>query len=150
MKNRWLKIVLVASLALNLAFISAVVFKRHLGRNTSVPEDINLQPGLNLQLDQKQKLDTIINKFRLQLVQYKQEILEKRIEIIEELSDPECDFDQLSIKTQALNQFEKLMNTSFVETLIEINNLLDARQRLSFLLSLSKNWFFIHESPSGD
>jgi hypothetical protein len=105
---------------------------------------------LNIHQNQKEILDNIINRFRLQLIKSKQNILEKRIEIIEELSDPEVDFGLLETKTGELNEYENAMNNTFVETLIDINNLLDEKQRLSFLLKLSQNWFFINESTSVD
>ena len=99
--------------------------------------------------NQKKHLDTIIKQFRLQLIKSKQNILEKRIEIIEELSDPEVDFGILKTKTQELNKYENQMNNIFVEALININNLLDEKQRLSFLLKLSQNWFFMEETADG-
>ena len=150
MKNKGLKILLVASIALNLAFLSGFVIKKFLNRTTEPQSEIEAGINLNIHQNQRERLDNIINRFRLQMIKSKQNILEKRIEIIEELSDPEVDFGLLKTKTQELNEYENQMNTAFVETLININNLLDEKQRLSFLLKLSQNWFFVKESTSGN
>lgn len=150
MKNKGLKILLVASIALNLAFLSGFVIKKIVNRKTEPQSGIEAGINLNIHQDQKEILDSIIKRFRLQMIKSKQNILEKRIEIIEELSDPEVDFGLLKTRTQELNEYENQMNTAFVEALININNLLDEKQRLSFLLKLSQNWFFIKESASGN
>jgi len=149
MKNKELKILLVASIALNLAFFSGLGIKKFLNRDKKQEIVLNFRIDLDLHQNQKNHLDTIIKQFRLQLIKSKQDILEKRIEIIEELSDPEVDFGVLKTKTQELNKYENQMNNTFVETLININNLLDEKQRLSFLLKLSQNWFFMEETADG-
>ncbi len=149
MKNKGLKILLVASIALNLAFFSGLGIKKFLNRDKKQETVLNFRIDLDIHQNQKKHLDTIIKQFRLQLIKSKQNILEKRIEIIEELSDPEVDFGILKTKTQDLNKYENQMNNIFVEALININNLLDEKQRLSFLLKLSQNWFFMEETADG-
>ncbi len=146
MKNKELKILLVASIALNLAFFSGLGIKKFLNRDKKQETVLNFRIDLDIHQNQKNHLNTIIKQFRLHLIKSKQDILEKRIEIIEELSDPEVDFGVLKTKTQELNKYENQMNNTFVETLININNLLDEKQRLSFLLKLSQNWFFMEET----
>ncbi|MCK4943574.1 MAG: hypothetical protein KAS65_08350 [Candidatus Aminicenantes bacterium] len=149
MKNKELKILLVASIALNLAFFSGLGIKKFLNRDKKQETVLNFRIDLDIHQNQKNHLNTIIKQFRLHLIKSKQDILEKRIEIIEELSDPEVDFGVLKTKTQELNKYENQMNNTFVETLININNLLDEKQRLSFLLKLSQNWFFMEETADG-
>lgn len=149
MKNKGLKILVVASIALNLAFFSGLGIKKFLNRDKKQETVLNFRIDLDIHQNQKKHLDTIIKQFRLQLIRSKQDILEKRIEIIEELSDPEVDFGILKTKTQELNKYENQMNNIFVEALININNLLDEKQRLSFLLKLSQNWFFMEETIDG-
>jgi hypothetical protein len=149
MKNKGLKILLVASIALNLAFFSGLGIKKFLNRDKKQETVLNFRIDLDIHQNQKKHLNTIIKQFRLQLIRSKQGILEKRIEIIEELSDPEVDFGILKTKTQELNKYENQMNNIFVEALININNLLDEKQRLSFLLKLSQNWFFMEETADG-
>lgn len=149
MKNKGLKILLVASIALNLAFFSGLGIKKFLNRDKKQETVLNFRIDLDIHQNQKKHLDTIIKQFRLRFIKSKQDILEKRIEIIEELSDPEVDFGVLKTKTQELNKYENQMNNTFIETLININNLLDEKQRLSFLLKLSQNWFFMEETADG-
>jgi hypothetical protein len=148
MKGKGIKILLVASIALNLAFLSTTIFKRYFSAEKKKKKEIVIKTDLNIKEDQKEKIQTIVKKFRVQLVKLKQDILDKRIEIIEELSDPEFNFEILKTKTEELNEFENLLNDNFINTLIKINNLLDSKQRLGFLLRLSKNWFFISEPSS--
>jgi hypothetical protein len=145
MKTKWMIILLVASFALNLALLSTTVVRKLISTDNKTKKEIVIKTALNLNESQKEKMQKIIKKFRVQLVQIKQDILEKRIEIIDELGDPEFNFEVLKTKTEELNTFENQLNYNFVNTLMEINNLLDSKQRLSFLLRLSKNWFFIKE-----
>ena len=145
-KGKWLKLVLTASLALNLAFAAPYIYNKFLVRyeDPESVKDIKLKKtALNLREKQKEQLDTIIKKFKLSLMRYKQEILEKRIDIIDELGDPEFDPETVTAHTDELSKLENELNLLFVETLIQINALLDPGQRLDFLYKLSKNWFFI-------
>ncbi|MCU0288880.1 MAG: periplasmic heavy metal sensor [Acidobacteria bacterium] len=146
-KCKWLKLFLVASLALNLAFITPYFYHRY-KTPPSHPKQVKekkaeLKNGLNLQPDQKKKLDEIIKSFRLNMSKYKRDILEKRIAIIDELGDPEFDPDIITARTNELNKLENELNLLFVDNLVKINALLEPGQRLNFLYKLSKNWFFI-------
>jgi len=58
-------------------------------------------------------------------MRYKQEILEKRIDIIDELGDPSFDPQTITTRTDELNQLENELNLLFVDTLIRINALLE-------------------------
>ena len=145
MKAKWLKLVLAASLALNLAFAAPYIYNKFLIKNKELEKEIKLKTKstLNLQKEQKDQLDSIIKKFRLNMMRYKQEILEKRIDIIDELGDPSFDPQTITTRTDELNQLENELNLLFVDTLIQINALLEPGQRLNFLYKVSKNWFFI-------
>jgi Spy/CpxP family protein refolding chaperone len=148
-KGTWLKLVLTASLALNLAFAAPYIYNKFIVRDEEPVEDIKLEKTtLNLRKEQKESLDSIIKKFRLSLMRYKQEILEKRIDIIDELGDPEFDPETVTARTNELSKLEKELNLLFVETLIQINALLEPGQRLNFLYKLSKNWFFINRKKT--
>ena len=140
---KWLKLVLTASLALNLAFAAPYIYNKFLVKDAEPVKEIKLKTTLNLREEQKEQLDTIIKKFKLSLMRYKQEILEKRIDIIDELGDPEFDPETITDCTNELNKLENELNLVFVETLVQINALLEPGQRLNFLYKLSKNWFFI-------
>lgn len=146
--NKWIKILLIASLAFNLAFVISAITKKFLHNDSDSLKRTLQSPELILHNSQKNEVYAIMKQFRIRLMEFKQDILEKRMDIIEELSDPECDFNQLKNKTNELNEYENQMNNLFVETLIRINNLLDPKQRLSLLLKLSENWFFIHDPES--
>jgi hypothetical protein len=150
MNNKGIKIVLVASIALNLAFVSGFIIKKLKNNSVKPPAETEIGVDLNIQPDQRKSLNQIFGQFRLQTTKFKQDILEKRIEIIEELSNPDIDFQLLNTKTQELNEYENQMNNSFVEILVKINNLLDEKQRLSFLFKLSQNWFFMENSTQND
>ena len=149
MKIRWLILLLVASIAFNLAFIIS-------GLTQKSPSPENRTPGnglqvtdLNLNPDQREMLKSIIKKSRLDLSKFKQDILEKRIEIVEELSKADYDPETLKNKTDELNQLENTMNHLFIDTLIQANNLLHPDQRLSFMVGLGKNWFQFRRTGEG-
>jgi len=145
MKNKWIKIILIASITFNIAFISNVIYKRVSLKDKKNVEDLKFKTKIELNNDQKEKLNFIMKNFRINLVQSKNDILEKRIDIIEQLSDPEYDLDILKSKTNELNEVENQLNLNFVKTLIRISDILNSKQRLNFLLNLSENWFFIKQ-----
>ena len=150
MTSKGLKMVLVASIALNLALASGYVLKAFNSHPSNSPAETEIGVDLDIQPDQRKSLNQIFGQFRLQTTKFKQDIVEKRIEIIEELSNPDIDYQLLNTKTQELNEYENQMNNIFIETLLKINNLLDEKQRLSFLFKLSQNWFFVETSTQED
>lgn len=146
-KCKWLKLVLVASLALNLAFTAPYIYNKFFVKNekTLKVKETLLKEGLDLRPEQKKQLDAIMKTFRLNLMKYKRDILEKRIAIIDELGDPEFDPEIITTRTSELNKLENELNLLFVDNLVQINALLEPQQRLHFLYKLSKNWFFINK-----
>jgi Spy/CpxP family protein refolding chaperone len=149
MKNKWLKIILAASLALNLAFISTTLYRvitDHARQDISKKKRY-AKTGFNLRQDQKEKIKKIVKQFRVNLLEYKQDILDKRIAIIEAMSGTETNLPDIEEKTNQLNHLENRLNMLFVEALIQINSLLEPEQRLKLLYKLSQNWFFIHKPP---
>jgi Spy/CpxP family protein refolding chaperone len=154
MKNKWFKILLIASLAFNLAFAATMIFRKTASQETRPPRN-RFQgrewPGKNdikLRDQQKKEIREIFRSNRRRLMEHKQNIMDKRIEIIEALSDAEFDPEEIKKKTAELNQVEDQLNLLFVDALIEVNHILDDGQRLNFLLRLSRNWFFIKESKT--
>lgn len=150
MKNKWLKIILTASLAFNLAFLSTALYKKFsapvkkIGSETKKP----FKSDFKLQVEQKEEIKKIINQFKINLMEHKQNILDKRIAIIEAMNDPEFNVEDIENKTAELNESENRLNLIFVDALVMINNILNAEQRSNFLLKLSRNWFFIKEDSS--
>lgn len=148
MKNKWMKIILAASLALNLAFVSTAIYREVTHRHKTGKEhkhEMTFNPEFNLDQDQKEKIKKIMREFRMNLLEYKTDILDKRIGIIEAMSETESNPDDIDTKTKELNRLENELNVLFVEALIQINALLEPEQRLKFLYRLSKNWFFIEK-----
>jgi Spy/CpxP family protein refolding chaperone len=151
MTNKWLKLLLAASIAFNLAFVAAALFRAEESstykRERGMTREANSGNGVHLRSEQKTEIRQIIKKFKLNMLTYKQDILDKRIAIIEALSDSEFNPEEIEKKTGELNQLENRLNLIFVDALVQINNILDSKQRLKFLLKLSKNWFFIKGRP---
>lgn len=143
MKNKWLKIILTASLALNLAFFSTYFYKQSAAKTAHAKRTPKFDDRLNLKKEQKEKLGAIIKNFRITKLQFKQEILEKRMDIIDELGSHDYDLENIKTKIDELNKLENRLNLDFVDTLVHITNILDSKQRLNFLYRLSENWFFI-------
>jgi Spy/CpxP family protein refolding chaperone len=144
-KCKWLKLILAASLALNLAFTAPYAYNKFFAKHQKplMVKETKLKEGLDPQPEQKKQLDAIIKTFRLNLMKYKRDILEKRIEIIDELGDPEFDPEIITTRTNELNKLENELNLLFVDNLVQINALLEPEQRLNFLYKVSRNWFFI-------
>lgn len=149
MNNKWLKILLAASLALNVAFGVTLIFK---GKDSSEPtwrkhrshyNDRSGQHEMNLREEQRKEIGSIFRAFRRDMLEHKQNILDQRIAIIEALSDSEFDPEAIQKLTAELNKVENKLNILFVDALIQVNHILDPDQRLNFLLRLSKNWFFL-------
>lgn len=141
-QNKWLKIILVASLAFNLAFVSTVIYRKVTAPRKNTRKLI-CKEDFKLKKEQKEQIRSIIKKFRISQLDYKQDILDKRISIIEAMSDTEFNLEDIEKKTQELNERENQLNLLFVDTLIRINALLEPEQRLKYLYQLSQNWFFI-------
>jgi Spy/CpxP family protein refolding chaperone len=143
-QNKWLKIILVASLAFNLAFVSTAVYRKVFTPGQKPGKSI-CKEDLKLKKEQKEKFKRIIKEFRINLSDYKQDILDKRIAIIEAMSDTEFNLEDIEKKTKELNERENQLNLLYVDTLIRISDLLEPEQRLNFLYKLSPNWFFINK-----
>ena len=143
MGNKWLKIILTASLALNLGFISTYIYK-NVSRKSHRPEKIvKYDEKLELKKEQKEAIDAVIKTFRIDKLKFKQDILEKRMDIIDELGDPAFNLENIKTKIDELNELENRLNLEFVDTMVRVTNILDSKQRLDFLYKLSENWFFI-------
>lgn len=143
-QNKWVKIILVASLAFNLAFVSTTIYRKFTTPRKNTGKLICKEDFI-LKKEQKEQIRRIIKKFRISLLDYKQDILDKRISIIEAMSDTEFNLEDIEKKIEELNERENQLNLLFVDTLIRINALLEPGQRLNFLYKLSQNWFFINK-----
>jgi len=154
MNNKWLKILLAASLALNLAFIGSFIYQKFFSPHSNhdeKPRTIQfIDTELQLNPAQKEEVKKIVKAFELNLVGYKQKILDQRIAIIEAMSDPDFNLQTIEEKTTQLNKLESELNLLFVDTLIQVNALLDPGQRLNFLYKLSKQWFNISPGQGKD
>ncbi len=142
MKKEFIKIALVASLALNLAFISAGFYRLAKSGNNVETQESGTGARYKLNEDQQKKIDEVVKNFRLRLVENKSDVLEKRIDIIELLGNPEFKTETLEEELLKLNDIEGELNYEFVSTLLEIGVVLDRVQWLEFLYDLSKGWFF--------
>jgi Spy/CpxP family protein refolding chaperone len=141
MQNKWIKVIFVASLAFNLAFVATALY-RILDSHPQKHAKSFCQKEFKLKKEQKEEIKKIIKQFKINLSEYKQDILDKRISIIEAMSDTEFNLEDIEKKTEELNQLENQLNVQFVDVLIRINAILEAEQRLNFLYKLSQNWFF--------
>lgn len=144
-KSKWLKVFLAGSLALNLAFIITFTHRYfdQPGKKPPGIKDVAFDTSLGLTPEQKEHIGTITDDFKEKLVDFKHQMLEKRMDIFDELGDPEFDLDSVNVKVAELNELETNLNVVFVDALVSITNILDGRQRITFLYKLSRHWFFI-------
>jgi Spy/CpxP family protein refolding chaperone len=143
-KNKIVPLLLTVSLALNLAFLAAFIYKKVRHHPMPPPE---FRSDFGLKTDQEAKAHDIIRKFKINSILFKEDILEKRVEIVEELGNPLCDAEKINKKTEELNQLENQLNRDFITALLKINAILEPEQRLNMLYSLSRNWFFFNRGP---
>jgi len=141
--KRWLPLLLALSLALNLAFLAALVYKRAMLRKSVARPRLEIKNDFSLSSGQEAQVREIIHKFKLSSLQAKEEIRDKRVEIIEELGNPTCAAKKVNGLADELNQLENQLNRDFLAALLKINDILEPSQRLNLLYRLSRNWFFL-------
>jgi Spy/CpxP family protein refolding chaperone len=139
-------LLLIASLALNLAVVAAFFYNRLRPRPAAPPAQF--QGDLGLAPAQDREVREIVRKFKINSILYKEDILDKRVEIIEELGSPQCDPEKIGKKTEELNALENQLNRDFIAALIRIGGVLEPEQRLNLIYHLSRNWFFFDRGES--
>ena len=144
MKNsKILTFLLTLSLALNLAFLAALAYKRALHKKSGTRPPLEMKNDFRLSAGQEKQAREIIHKFKINSLLSKEDIRDKRVEIIEELGTPACDPQKVNNMTAELNQLENQLNRDFIAALLKINDILEPSQRLNLLYRLSRNWFFL-------
>jgi DNA-binding MarR family transcriptional regulator len=152
MNQKWIKIILVASLALNLAFVSYFVYekfeqksyresRRYQRREKKAPR----RDRVKLTDEQRKKIRKIFKAFRIDSMGYKKDILDKRIAIFEAIGTD--NLEVIEERTNELNQLEAQLNHRFVGTILKVNELLEPEQRFKFLQHMGENWFMLRNSP---
>jgi len=133
------------SLALNLAFLAAIVYNK-VGPHRPAPPPV-FKNDFGLKADQETQVSEIVRKFKINSILFKEDILDKRVDIVEELGSPLCDAEKIAKKTEELNQLENQLNRDFIAALLKINDILEPDQRLNMIYRLSRNWFFFNQRP---
>lgn len=102
-RNRLLVLFLIASAALNLALIASRLYSKIVPARPPVPPSVEFQPGFRIDPAQKERVDTILRKFKIDSIAFKEDIVAKRIEILEELGNPGYDVNQVrkNVRTQS-------------------------------------------------
>jgi Spy/CpxP family protein refolding chaperone len=144
-KSKVLTLLFTVSLALNLAFLAAFAFNK-IAQHRPVPPS-EFKSDFGLKAEQETKIREIVRKFKINSILFKEDILDKRVEIVEELGNPLYDAEKIAKKTEELNQLENQLNRDFITALLKINDILEPDQRLNMIYGLSRNWFFFHHRP---
>jgi Spy/CpxP family protein refolding chaperone len=145
-RSKVIGLLLTASLALNLAFLAAFVYREIRHHRLPAPP-MEFRGDFGLKADQQAKVRDIVRKFKINSILFKEDILDKRVAIIEELGTPLCDPEKIAKMTEELNQLENQLNRDFIAALLKINDLLEPEQRLNMIYGLSRNWFFFDHRP---
>jgi hypothetical protein len=144
-KGKIITLLLLASLALNLAFLAGFVYQRLQRRpHAAAPE---FRSDLDLAAGQDARVREIVRKFKVNSILFREDILEKRVQIIEELGNPLGDPQRIVAKTEELNRLENQLNRDFIAALLAISDVLEPQQRLNMIYHLSRNWFFFGRGP---
>jgi Spy/CpxP family protein refolding chaperone len=144
-KGRIVGLLLTVSLALNLAFLAAFAYQKT--RRRHAPPPVEFRSDFGLKKSQEAGVREIVRKFKINSILFKEDILEKWVEIIEELGSPLGDPAKIAAKTEELNQLENQLNRDFIAALLAINAVLEPEQRLNMIYQLSRNWFFFRRGP---
>lgn len=139
-KSKILTLLFTVSLALNLAFLAAFVYKKARQHRPAPPPDFKSDFGLKAA--QEKLVREIVRKFKINSILFKEDILDKRVEIVEELGNPLGDTEKINKMTEELNRLENQLNRDFIAALLKINDILEPDQRMNMIYSLSRNWFF--------
>ncbi len=139
-KSKAILPLLTVSLALNLAFLAAFIYQRGRQRPPAPPREFKGDFGLDARQDARVR--EIVRKFRINSILFKEDILDKRVEIIEELGQPHGDREKIAARIEDLNGLENQLNRDFIAALLQISDILEPEQRLDMLYRLSRNWFF--------
>ena len=152
MKIKFLILSLIASLAINAVFFIKMSSRTDVVQNkTEKREAINrpIIKGIpDLSETQRSKMRKIIKEFKITLSEYKNQILAKRIDIIDELSNPDFNIEDLKKTTEELNKNENELNLYFVESLGKISSIMNPEQRMKLLIKFSRHWFFFKNKKS--
>lgn len=144
--NKFLTFLLTISLVLNLAFLAALVYKRAFHKKDGTRPPLEMKNDFSLSAGQEKQMREIIHKFKINSLLAKEDIRDKRVEIIEELGNPACDPQKVNNLIDELNQLENQLNRDFIAALLKTNDILEPSQRLNLLYRLSRNWFFLTPS----
>ena len=143
--NKVLGWALTVSLALNLAFAAAFAYRKL--RHHPRPAPVEFRNDFGLNAGQEARVREIVRKFKINSILFKEDILDKRVEIVEELGNPLGDPKKIAAKTEELNQLENQLNRDFIAALLKISDMLEPEQRLNMIYGLSRNWFFFDHRP---
>jgi Spy/CpxP family protein refolding chaperone len=138
-----LAFLLALSLALNLAFLAGLAYKTWRPRRAAPAPGAQIRSDLTLSAAQEGRVRAVIHKFKIDSLMAKGDIRDKRVEIIEELGNPEFDPKKVGRLGDELNALENGLNRDFIAALLEINEILEPEQRLNMLYRLSRDWFFL-------
>ncbi|HNX97998.1 MAG TPA: periplasmic heavy metal sensor [Candidatus Aminicenantes bacterium] len=146
--TRWRVLValLLASLAVNVALTLAFFHHRRPSRPPPPPvidRPVEIPADLDIRADQRQALQEMIRRYRVDSLPLREDIMERRVAIIEELGRP--DYDPAAVRTMVgeLNALEKTLNERLIDLLLQVGEVLDSRQRLHLLYRLSRDWFHL-------
>jgi Spy/CpxP family protein refolding chaperone len=139
-RSRSVTLLLTVSLALNLAFLAAFFYQRT--RRPPLPAPPEFKSDFGLSAEQDARVRGIVRKFKINSILFREDILDKRVEIIEELGREQGDREKIAARIEELNSLENQLNRDFIAALLQIGDILEPEQRLDMIYRLSRNWFF--------
>ncbi|MBN1348992.1 periplasmic heavy metal sensor [candidate division KSB1 bacterium] len=147
MRNKWLILLLVLSLAINLAAIATIAFhwlRRQQFKTAFEDQSQALQQfGQDMTLSREQKKYMRSQRKQLQAMvrQNHQQVKQYRLEILELLKQPEADTTKIYALVQEINQLQTLNEKHLLENMIQLKGTLSPEQ---FDRHVQKLNFFMH------
>ncbi len=133
MRNRWLTIALLASLALNVGLLVALIPRASRHPHPMSPPDLGLSPAVQAQWDQN------FEGFRVRMDALREEMRAEREKMLTLLASDDCTPEALSRHQDRLQDLTNRLFRTVTEHLLDQKKLLNPDQRRKFFAALRRH-----------
>lgn len=159
MKNRWMTILLIFSLTVNVAAVVTLAYFWHHNRVAPLPPPgLDAQPlqrhlpawqDVDLPPKTRRELAHLRRQFRSQVFDLRKELDQSRLQLMQQLMRPNIDKDSLNASLQKLTAMQMEMEKMTINHLLEIRSHLTNDQWQQLLQSMERERRFLQRAPLG-